>query len=110
MRHFPFVLLVLAAAAAGCKKDSPYAADVRAICDAPDDPQVKAVQAKMDPSQQVREMAEQASKKVQTDQGKALFKSLFGTSEPASAKAAKLAGEAASAGVSPCPMVNVWKP
>jgi hypothetical protein len=79
-----------------------YVADIRFICDVPNDDMVKRVQAGMDPSQLGRLMAERINKTITTDEARAFFKTLTPQTMSPGARATKLREEGTRVGVTPC--------
>jgi hypothetical protein len=93
----------------------PYAADIRTICDGPNDPVIVRLKGDagsmtLDPSQLVRVTAELVTPRLATDEGRTFFRSLAAGSMAPATKASKLRGEATRAGLSTCAFADIWDP
>ena len=98
---------------AGATLDRPYAADIRTLCDGPNDPVILRLRGDagsmtLDPSQLVRVTAELVTPRLTTDEGRTFFRSLSAESMVPATKASKLRGEATRAGLSSCALADIW--
>jgi hypothetical protein len=102
--------LALTATLTACSHPSRYTDDVRALCDAPNDPAVKKLAGgNLDLSQQSRVMKASVTDKLKTPEGRALLGVLDSEAVAPADKGKKLAAEAARVGVSPCAFADWWE-
>ncbi len=110
MRTLPAWLLLVGLGA--CRSaDAAYKKDVETICDGPSLTEKKApgFMAQMDPSQQARLIAEVVSEALETDRGKAFFRSMAVESKGPAEKASMMRAEAASVRIPKCEWADWWQ-